>query len=478
MRRRSRQLGPDGLLGAVSRGLALLAASFLSAFPALAVPPVPLPPGSAWLAHAPRADVFARSASAMLDSVSRRAPTLSAAHQNVDALRRSGLALLSPGELAAQGVRTDGAWTLFERSATLFLATELRDTRTFSRAMDAWAASRGLRQRSEAPLPGRRGRLVAWARGKGTRPATGWAIASDRAVIMLDAGSTKSLEAAFAAMDGAAPARPPVEAPLVLHFAKNIFWKEAWLGITPSGAGLDATGIVAAEGELFVRDAARADWVRAAASEAPGSAGMPFVHARFLAGPALAASMADPLRVDSSGARLLDTPAFAALGAGPVQWLLSAPDTRALQAVRGVEPSDAVVRALSLRVSLPGRSPEAVRHYRDALGPAAGATRLEDGVLVLRHGADEPGPPAIAVPQPSCTAGAPVAAARVEPAVLGRAMAGIGLLSAMGSDTLMGVFALNTAYGSLLRGSGPLTALACVESPSRVRVSAHWPLAQ
>ena len=180
---------------------------------------------------------FAASFSGLLTATARQGGP-STTTGGADLERRFGLPLIDAPKLAAAGVDVGRDWTLFDHEGSQYLGVWVKDRAHLATTLEAWAARRQLKSREERKV--RKGLAVAFARKQGTRPACGYLVQGDRAVVLVQPGDREErMELALAALDAATPVRPGVEGSLLVRWESTRFARETWLGVTAGAGGLE-----------------------------------------------------------------------------------------------------------------------------------------------------------------------------------------------------------------------------------------------
>jgi hypothetical protein len=452
-----------------------------------AAPEVPLPAKAERVLHCRVAETCARDASVLFERViGAHAPALSASSQATLTRERTGLALQEPAALARQGVDAARSWTEFTRPDGTWLAVFVRDRAAFAAAMDSWAAARGLASRESLAARGFAGAL--YSRTVGTRPAAGWALARDRAVILLQSAGAPDAAAALRAIEDAAPATPPVDGTWITYERNWRGAREAWFGVRLRPDGADLVGrLLGLESGVF-SGASTPGWVAGAFADAPGA-----VRSRATLGPAGAARLADAVAArlplaGESGATW--RAAFARLAVGPVELLVPSVNVEAIGLdADALDPLSlgppwlrlparagaAELFALSRR-SLAGAVSIGADTLRTAQGasPATVVKRGDD--LWLGLGTRESSPPAVADGPArgalSCGRGSPVATLRVDGPRAAESLGRTSLMTLLRGGGL-GAVAAGAELGGLLAASEPADLLVCREAGA-IAIQGRW----
>lgn len=430
--------------------------ALLASWSAAAAPvSVAIPSQAARVVFAPRAEAFAADAAKLLGATNAlRGPSRESL--GLDLERRLGLPLLDAEGLAARGVDVSRDWIWFERQGSTFLGLWVRDRARLTQAMDAWAQSRLLRGRDRKAVG--KGEVVTYSRAKGTRPACGYFVLGDRAVVLVNPSDrTVSLEAAMSALDGAVPVRTSVSGSLLVWASAAPYAKEAWLGLTLSEQGVSISGTVrdVQAGWLAV-DPARTGWVAALTGAATPEQ---LLRIRLLTGPK-AANAAARLFTQAAGPDdMKAVDAVAAAAKGPVEVAVPKfvlPRTGARLSVEHVP------ELLSPTLILLGKEgDEATVRAAKARGATYTVMRQQDALLVGLGEAPPSIPPEPAGTPRSCPSGQPVASARLDAASLARSLQGIGLLASLGDDVMLGLYGLRTEFGPFLERLPSASILVC-----------------
>jgi hypothetical protein len=463
---------------------------------------MPLPADAAWLVGAPEAGRFARDVSVMLDQAARQTPVMSAHRVGGQFQHFYALPLVDAEALGAAGVDLSQPWIVFERGGARYLSVGVHDPHALAATIDHWAGARGLAAREEqkASQAGN-ATAVTFAHAPGTRPATGYLIARGHAVILLKpADRDPALGASWRAIDEAAPVEPPVHGALLAWLGPESAFKDAWAAYTfrPDGVDLSGAARKVAPGWL-VRDRARGDWIRDLTGSSDASLGLHPAWGRVSAGPKAAAALFDslaPLVDESDGSTGRWLHGLHTVSAGPIEAIARTVDISPLQSASSDNILSDLVAVTQPEVLLVDRPAAAISdRIGDALAQLCKSTREGD---VVRAGCTGPRvtvarlgqtlgiawggsgkPPdsvaiAVAPPTLTCTRGMPVAAARVELAAVFQGTRQVGLLDALSSDTLAGIYAVMLEYGPFLKAARPAVALVCQEPSGRVSVEGHW----
>ena len=435
--------------------------------PATAVE-VERPQGARWLMAAPSASAFAAQVSAWAQSAGRHSPSLTEKQLGQRLLDETGLPLLSVDALSKTGMDTARSWLLFRRAEATYLAVHLRDEKAFAASQEARAAVRLLKGREAQTASGGR-RIVTFSRHRGSRAAAGYVLASDRAVLLVDAPNDRphGLSSAMEALLEATPLAADVEGGLLVWFDPAPEARDVWLGLSGSAEGLRLTGSARFPGPA--RSRVDAGWITSlvASGTATGS-----LRLRVLAGDGLAGRLA---RFFTQATGPMDAPvmtavARAAQGAAEVRVAPFSPASR-----RATGP-DALFEMLSPVLVLPGRA-DAQQAVREAAKRATGRfgvrvdgrdLQLGLGTFPTRASTEVDGKPLL-----SCAKGRPELSLRLESRALAGSLAQVGLLDLFGSELLAGLFAVRTEYGPLLKASQPLIVLGC-RAGDRVRMQGRW----
>jgi len=432
---------------------------------ASAAPTVGIPAGASHVVVAPQAAAFASDFTRLLSSTAALGgPSPESLGKDLE--RRTGLPLLDAARLADAGVDTTRDWISFDKGGSRYLGLWVKDRSQLARALDAWAASRLLKAR-ETKNVGKNGLWVTYARAQGTRPACGYLVQGERAVVLLDPGERSAgLEAALAALDDAPPLRPAADGTLLVRLDAGAFAREAWAGFSASERGIEANGNAReVPSGWFSPDAAKSGWVAAAAQSGAGEL---VLRARVLAGPKASEALSKALA--PLGA---DDQAQAAVGkaaTGPVE-LFVPRLARAWK--RTGQPFGELLGLLSPTLVMPGGA-AAEPAVRASKNGSRLRTTVAEGALVVGSATSAPKAPPLGAAN-ACTNGRAVLAASWSPAAAARSLDGLNLLEAMGDELLLGLYALNSEYGRFLARLPGGSLLACQDG-TRVTWTARWPV--
>lgn len=479
-----------------SRLLSILLPASLLVASAAKGEPIEVPSGMDWLVAAPKAAHFAGEAEAFLGTVGGHSTTLAPHRVNGELVRSVAFPLLSKDQLADAGVDVGRGWMLFEKGRAVYLSLFVRDAEKVVEYLEGWAKRRYFGHREEGTFADGKGSWVLFARGSGAKPLAGYALTGDRLVVLAGAGgSAAGLRSAMEAIQGASRENPGVEGALLMKFIHLHGARDLWIGLRGNSSGLSLEAL-ARETDARLLKPMKADQQWAGALSSSGNAPVPAVfRLRAMAGPGAAGFLADLLSPLIPRAKSSDSgrwwKSVGALAEGPVELIFS---DLALS-----DPGRAVFELLAPPVViLPGRGERQGAEWIQSAAKLAGKEPVGDSVdlplgdrrvTVGRSGASlfagDVEAKALdriaAVPEGkgalSCPSGTAVASARLEPALAAEQLRRIGLLAALKDDRLMKFFGLNTEYGSLMRGSRPIVALACQEKAGVLRARAHWPLA-
>jgi hypothetical protein len=465
---------------------------------------VPLPTGSRWFFYAPRADQFAREAETLLTSTSQLAATLSPRRMNSDLTRSLGLGLVQTETVNASGIDVSKPWMLFERNGISYLAVSVKSRETLTATLEAWAEARLLKARDEKPFGKAKGVMVTFARAAGSKPAGGYIIAGDRAVILAQKiDRAAELQAAYEAIDSAPSVQPGVEGTLLVWLGRESAIRDGWLGIKALEDGVDVTGAANKIDAGFVSaDTPRAEWIRALTAAPAGGGGEIPAWARVIAGPKSAAQLVTALGPvlssylsEAAGKAWLEN--LRTLATGPVEMLATDVDVRAVESAEGGGTRQDLLRLLKPTIVFPNASDAAVSStlkqssaalcQAKTIGEeAVRAMCVEPSLTVGRQGKSlfvgwtgaltKPAPPPALAGAPifNCAKGVPIAAVRLSPSTVANALKDVGILSAMSSQSLAGLLAVGSEYGRLLKASQPAIGLACQEPSGRVTLQGRW----
>ena len=419
-----------------------------------------LPSGAQWAVVAPKAGNFAAEAGAFLKSASKDDPPLSARLVNNDFVRETGLALLSASELAADGVDLDRPWTMFERRGATYLDVFVQDRVRLQAALDAWGADRLLKSRVARRLSGG-GVVVTFGRARGTRAAAGYVLVRDQVVVLLTAARAPALQQALAAVEGAVPVRAPAAGTLVVWSNLSPVARDAWLVLRASADGLALRGAARnlQPGWLTV-DGGRGSWLSGLTASVPAEQA---ARLRFVAGERSAQALARRFVGAPGAGESAATNALGLLAQGPDEVVVAQlvpPEGRG----PGVT-DEAVAKLVAPSLVLPDRAelPAVLREVPTRLGNVHGA-RL-DGADLLGLGPNAPlapPPPPSGPPSLTCPRGLPVAALRVDTAVVARSLGTIGFFDTLRDPLLLGLYGVRAQFGQVATKLQPLLALACV----------------
>lgn len=448
---------------------------------------VPLPADAGRIVHCPVAGTCAAALRNLLGRLGGHTTTLSI-EARAEAIReRTGLALLEPARLAAQGVDPARSWTELDRPDGTWLAVFVKDRAAFARTMDAWATARGLRHRQPTPTGALYGRTA------GTRTATGWAASKDRAVVLVRPGaSTPEPAAVLKVIEQAAPANAPVAGTFVVVGRRWQGAREAWFGVTPRADGVDVAGrLLGVESGVF-SEGYEQGWVQAALAPGPGA-----VRARAVLGLRGAARLADDVSARlpfTAAARATWREAFAHLAAGPIELIVPRVDVNAIELETGrvdplklgppwlrfpARPGAAELFALSRR-TLTGALPVGTEALRTAAGrtPATMVRRGEE--LWIGLGLRETKAPVVPEASPvgaaTCPPGTEVAAIRLDLKRIGDTLEDVSVFSAWRGGRALGALAAGAEFGTLLQASQPAEVLACREGKA-IAIVGRWRVA-
>jgi len=356
-----------------------------------------------------------------------------------------GLPLLSADGLAKAGVDTARGWTVFERGEASFLEVSVVDRARLVQALEAWALAGGLR------LRGARGRAVLFSRTKGSRPASGYLVAGDRAVVLLrPAGRRSGLEQALQSVEAGLPLQAPVDGPLLQWRDDAPFARDLWIAWSFSSRGIAWRGSARALVPGWFEPGGDDGWAAALTGDVEGEHPLR-MRARL---GEKGAGWLGPWMARVSGADDGRTaPALARLARGRVELDAGGLSPRAAPAASAdVEPLVGMFSPVLL-VRPPESTPSRVGSLvarRDGEWLAVGADLSR-----LSHVRSR-GPAAFV-----CPSGRALFAVRLDGPSLARALDGVSLWGALRDDGLRGLFAAQAGFGPLLTRTGSARLLAC-----------------
>jgi hypothetical protein len=439
----------------------------------------------------------------MLDQAAKQTPVMSAQRIGAQMQHFYALPLVDSQALQLAGVDLAQPWVAFERGGARYLSVGVHDPIALSATLDQWAAGRGLRDREEEQVSVAKGAVaVTFALAKGTRPATGYLIARGHAIILLKpAERAPPLVAVWTAVDDAAPIEPPVRGSLLVWLGPQAAFKDAWLAYTFLPDGIDLAGVSrkAAAGWL-VRDKQRSDWIRDLTGSRDASLGPHPAWARISAGPKAATAIFDSLQPyvdDGAGSMGRWLRELHPLGAGPLEAIARAVDIAPLQSAPSGDIATDLVAVTQPEVLLVDRPAAAIsdrlmsaaselckptKDGEDIVRSGCPGSRVTvarmGGTLGIAWGGSGRPPDSVSVastpPALTCSKGMAVASARLELATVVQGTRSLGLMDALSSDTLAGLYALVLEYGPFLKAARPAVALVCQETSGRVSVEGHW----
>jgi hypothetical protein len=296
-----------------------------------------------------------------------------------------------------------------------------------------------------------RGREVLFARTKGSRPAAGYLVAKDRAVVLLKpAGRRSGLEQALQSVEAGLPLQAPVDGPLLQWRDDAAFARDLWIGWSFSSKGIAWRGSARSVVPGWFEGGAGDDW---AAALTGGVEPEHPLRMRARLGEKGAGWLGAWMARVSGADDGRTGPALARLARGRVELDASGLSSRPAPAATPEVESLVGLFSPVLLVPPPETAPARVGVL---------SARREGELLAI--GADlsraSPARPR-AVPTFACPAGRGLFALRLDGPSLARALDDVSLWGALRDDGLRGLFAAHAGFGPLLTHTGPARLLAC-----------------